>query len=246
MNLKKFIEIIGVGLFGILLHTKMVGKTAYIFDLDDTLIRTKAKAYLFTPDNVIHSAYTSREIRDQKERINKMIDEGYIMNFDEIGDDPMLSFHYLMTSEENTKMMDYMRRIYKRTNEDIYILTGRGNDPEVIRNFLIHRFNIILPMENIMTVAHKKTFKSIQKDVEEEYEEHPIYSTFMLKDSPLASIHKKKKVCLFSVLIKGYDKLYFYDDDLHNIEEANELKEELKEHEEFKEVEMINYHITDF
>lgn len=246
MNLKKIIQIIGVGLFGILLHTRMMGKTAYIFDLDDTLIRTKAKAYLFTPDNVIHSGYTSREIRENKEMINKMLDNGYIMNFDEIGDDPLKSFHYLMTSEENPKMLDYMKRIYKRTKEDIYILTGRGNEPETIQNFFIHQFNIILPIENIMTVAHKKTFKSIQQNVEEEYEDHPIYSTFRLKDTPLASIHKKKKVCLFSVLMKGYDKILFYDDDLNNIQEADELKEELKKHEEFKEVEMINYHINDF
>jgi hypothetical protein len=89
MNLKKILGIIVVSFTGILLHTKMVGKTAYIFDLDDTLIRTKAKAYLFTPDNVIHSGYTSREIREKKEMITKRLDEGYIMNFDEIGDDPM-------------------------------------------------------------------------------------------------------------------------------------------------------------
>ncbi len=246
MNLKKFLGIIVVGFTGILLQTRMVGKTAYIFDLDDTLIRSKAKAYLFTPDNVIHSAYTSREIRDQKEMINKKIEDGYIMNFDEIGDDPMLSFHYLMTSEENVKMIEFVRRIYRRTKEDIYILTGRGNDPEIIYNFLAHRFNLIIPIENIMTVAHKPTFHKIQRRVGHLYEDHPIYSIFQLKDSPLASIHKKKKVCLFSVIMKGYDRINFYDDDKHNIDEANELKRELKEYEEFEEIEMNVEYIEDF
>ncbi len=214
-------------------------KRAYIFDLDNTLIETTAKAYLISPNGEIEGKYTTAGVRDHKRWINEKLSEGYKMNFDEIGDDSDLSLYYLM---EGMKLehFDYFEEKMRESPEDVYILTGRGNDPEVIETFFKMRWKIHIPQSQIFTVAHPDTFQSVKKDVEEQFKEHPIWQSFLVKDSPLASIHKKKRLVLFHVLSKGYDTVEFYDDDMDNIVEAREFEEDLKKY-EFGKMEI--YHV---
>lgn len=216
-------------------------RNAYIFDLDNTLIETRAKAYLYSPRGELHSQYTTAGVRDYKKLINQKLGEGYKMNFDEIGDHSEKSLYYLMESDVIQKHFDYFQEKIKESPEDVYILTGRGNHPEVIETFFKMKWNIEIPQKQIFTVAHPETFQNAKKEVQDVFDTHPIWQTFFVSDSPLASIHKKKRLILFYVLSKGYEKVEFYDDDYDNIVEAMEFVEDIKKYEEFGKMEI--YHV---
>lgn len=244
MNLKKIIWMmisITIGMS----ENMTTGRVAYVFDLDDTLIKTEAKIYLFNSENELVGAYTSAQLRDQKKKIQKKLDEGYRLNFDEIGDDSQLSYEYLFEGKRIKKNWNLFSSIYDTKPEDLYILTGRGNDPSLIQSVFRDRWDMNLPRDHILTVAHKDTFDGVRKKVKDEYKDHPIYEIFEMNDSPIGSIHKKKKMCIFSILMTGYDELHFLDDDKKNIEEIEELKKDLKRYPDFDHVKITNYWIRE-
>lgn len=217
----------------------MKEKRAYIFDLDNTLIETKARAYLYSPEGKMEGRYTTAEVRDHKKWINEKLSEGYKMNFDEIGDNSDKSLYYLM---EGIKLQhfDYFEEKMRENPKDVYILTGRGNHPEVIETFFKMKWDIQIPQSHIFTVAHPETFQNTKEEVEREFNTHPIWSSFLVKDSPLASTHKKKRLILFHILSKGYDTVEFYDDDMDNIREAQEF---MKDVEKYNFGQMEIYHV---
>jgi hypothetical protein len=245
MNLKKFIINISIITLGLLIHLKVepieMDKKAYVFDLDDTLIKTDAKIYMFTPDNVIYKSFTSEELKNCKNYVKMKIEEGYIMNFDEIGDDPYKTYYHLMNGMELIDNVNLMKKLYKKNPLDIYILTGRGNHPKIIQDVLNERFNIHLPISNIIPVAHKDTFEKIEEKVRKYYKEHPIIKDIGGKDEVVSASHMKKKLCIFSILMNGYDELHFYDDDHDNIYESEVLSKILKNYDEWKKMKIYNY-----
>lgn len=236
MNIKKYLFWMSSVM---ILREMMREKRAYIFDLDDTLIKTKAKAYLYSPEGHLEGRYTTQGVRDHKKWITEKLNEGYKMNFDEIGDDPDKSLYYLMEGER-LNHFSYFEEKMRESPEDVYILTGRGNHPEVIETFFKLKWNIKIPQSQIFTVAHPETFQRAKEEVEREFESHPIWQTFLVKDSPLASIHKKKRLILFHVLSKGYDRVEFYDDDEDNIREAEAFNKDLEDY-DFGKMEI--YHV---
>ncbi len=247
MNLKKVLINICIISIGLLLHIKIepinMTKKAYVFDLDDTLIKTNAKIYMFTPDNVIYKAFTSEELKHQKEYVKNKIQEGYIMNFDEIGDEPSLTYYHLLNGNEITQNINLFKKKYRKYPNDIYILTGRGNHPQIIQDVLYERYRIHIPILNIIPVAHKETYNRIEKTIKEVYDGHNILKDISGKDEVVSASQMKKKLCLFWILIKGYEEIHFYDDDKDNIYESEVLKTIIKNYEEWKHKEIINYWI---
>lgn len=236
MNIKKYLFWMSSVM---ILREMMREKRAYIFDLDDTLIKTKAKAYLYSPEGTLEGRYTTQGVRDHKKWITEKLNEGYKMNFDEIGDDPDKSLYFLMEGER-LNYFDYFEEKMRESPEDVYILTGRGNHPEVIETFFKMKWDIQIPQLQIFTVAHPETFQIAKEEVERQFHTHPIWSSFLVKDSPLASIHKKKRLILFHVLSKGYDTVEFYDDDEDNIREAQEFMKDVEQY-DFGQMEI--YHV---
>ncbi len=250
MNLKKLFINISIITIGLLINLKVqpietnkMGKKAYVFDLDDTLIRTNAKIYMFTPDNVIYKAFTSEELKHQKEYVKNKIQEGYIMNFDEIGDDPTQTYYHLLNGNEIQKNIHLFKQKYRKYPNDIFILTGRGNHPQIIQDVLYERYKIHIPILNIIPVAHKETYIRIENNIKEIYEGHNILKDISGKDEVVSASQMKKKLCLFFILMKGYDELHFYDDDKDNIYESEVLKNIIKNYGEWKHKEIINYWI---
>ena len=217
-----------------------MNKKAYVFDLDDTLIKTNAKIYLYDNDDQYHSEYSSFELKDAKSWINEKLEEGYKLNFDEIGEDQEKSYHYLKNGEIIDKYFNKFHELYIR-GEDIFILTGRGNDPEIIKRVFEENWSILIDLNKIITVANKNTFDKIKNEIYDNYYEHPILESFFTKESPLGSINKKKKLCLFYIIQNGYDHIEFYDDDIHNYMEAEELKNELKKYNDYCSIKIDNY-----
>ncbi len=239
MNLKKIIWLLSS------ISIVEMARRAYIFDLDDTLIKTKAKIYLFNPKNELVKAFTSSQLRDNKQKVNKKLEKGYILNFDEIGEDPELSYEYLYEGKPIKKYMNLFMDYYRKYPNDVYILTGRGNPPEIIHRVFREKYDVNIPTDHIMTVAHKETFEKCKKKIKQVYENHPIYHSFSLQDSPLASIHKKKKVCLFRILMNDYDELEFYDDDEDNIMEIEELRNDLNIFPQFTQIKILTHHVIE-
>ncbi len=242
MNLNNLLKSIIVITTGIILNMEINNKRiAHVFDLDDTLIKTEAKVYLFTPDNVIYKAFTSEEVKYKKDYLKQKLEKGYILNFDEVGDCPIKTHYFLMKGMEIEKNVDKFKRIDNKFNHDLFILTGRGNAPDIIHDVIYRRFKVDMDIENIIPVAHKPTYENIEKELIEYYEEHPVLEDVKGKDMNPSASQIKKKICLLWILSRGYDEIHFYDDDEDNIIEANILKKIIIKYDEFKHIKMFNY-----
>jgi len=139
------------------------------------------------------------------------------------------------------KNMKQFMNHYKMNPNNVYIVTGRGNEPELIQRLFKERWNIELPVENIITVANRNSFDNVLRVISERFGNNP----FQHDNSPLGSIHKKKKMALFSIILRGYDKIYFWDDDKDNIDEAEELKSDLERIPQFRNIQIENYWINE-
>lgn len=110
--------------------------SAYIFDLDDTLIKTASHI-------IVRDRYTGDFIRSQMSlTIDKETEEFDFSEFRKA--------HYL----SNAELLPAFDKLYKLYEQqaNIYILTARGHDSvDIIHDFLKNHL-IKIPMFNIMTV----------------------------------------------------------------------------------------------
>ncbi len=244
MNLKKILKNIVILIIPII---GMSSDTAYVFDLDDTLLKTNARIYLKNERGDQIEGFTSSQLRDNKRRLIEMTrNSTNYLCFNEIGENPQLTYEYLKSSREITENMDLFRSVYNRNRDDVYILTGRGNAPEIIQLVFLERWNIDLKLENIIPVAHKNTINDIENKFKKRFKNEEIFNRFEIDHSPIGSANKKKKLCLFYILTKkNYTKLIFYDDDMDNIREAEELKRDLKNYQQYLEYKLDIIHIKD-
>jgi len=132
-------------------------KKAYVFDFDDTLIKTSAKVYIYNNNKLIKSL-TPAEYNDYKLQPN---DE---LNFDDFNN-PLF-----ILRGKKYKMWPVLQNIYNakktgRSNSDIYILTARSEKSKYTISSFLHRNGIILPIENIFTIGDDLNLEqNISKD----------------------------------------------------------------------------------
>ena len=120
-------------------------KKAYVFDFDDTLIKTKAKVHIYNNNKLIKSL-TPAEYNDYEAQPN---DE---LNFDDFNN-PLF-----ILQGKKYKMWPVLQNIYNakktgRYNSDIYILTARSNKSKYTISSFLHRNGIEIPIENIFTIG---------------------------------------------------------------------------------------------
>ncbi len=220
-------------------------KKAFIFDLDNTLINTNAQAHIISPNGDIHQSFTTSLLRDNKGNIKEYLNNGYTINFNEIGDNSDLSYNFLMNGTEINQHFNYFNQKVSESNNNVFILTGRGNKPESIHRFIFDKWNINFLLNNIYTVSYQPLFNQCFQQIKDKYEKHPIFSSFFYEDEHVTYVQKKKKILLFHIITEGnYTELEFYDDDFDNIIEANELKNELSKYDEWKDIQLNIHHVS--
>ena len=169
-------------------QVKDFNKIAYIFDFDDTLVKTNANIYILKRGKITKKI-TPNELNN------------YILKKDEEFDfkdfsDPLLILSAKKYKEWPTLLNVYKNKIMYHLNVDIYILTARDNKSKYPILTLLKRNNIIIPENNIITIGDE--IRSSQKNRK--------------------TIIPKLKYKYLKKLSKYYNKLYFYDDSKDNIQ----------------------------
>ena len=115
--------------------------TATIFDFDDTLIKSKAKAYLYRNNKLIKSL-TPNEYHHYKKQPDDIFD---MSDFD----DPNI-----ILKAQTYIMWPLLEQLDKTSNVHLYILTGRHEEAkEPIYQFIISKGIKNIPFENIYTIG---------------------------------------------------------------------------------------------
>jgi len=156
-------------------------KIAHVFDLDDTLIKSKAKIYVYDKGRFIKSL-TPEEYSFFED------DDNYDLDFSDFKDPN------LILNSEKYKAWKILEKIdneikTNNVNGDIFILTARTYHVRTAIFKLLKNNNIDIKFKNIITFG---------------------------EDNSDISIAEEKKKILKSMKNK-YDKIFFYDDNIDNI-----------------------------
>lgn len=173
-----------------------------IYDFDDTLFITNSHINILNKERKIIKSYTSSEYRDFYDEIKIHLNNGNDVDFSEFEQEI-----------EEFEIIDIMiKDLIKKyiLNDDIYILTARGIKPEYLQSFIHNSTNILLPLENIITVNNVMIYEKVIKSIKH----HIIYEKLKEKQY-MSSI--KKVLALTSIIKNGYTYVDFFDDDYKNI-----------------------------
>ena len=193
-------------------------KKAYIFDLDDTLIRSKSHIYVYNEDNELVDKINSQEYVHKRDIIRNYHIDGYKVETHEFGGNgscdhaDRLSYYCLMEGETLESQIHILRKYVKEENNcDIYVVTGRGNKRQTLHELIKERFDIEIPIEHIYPVSNDEYMEEVRKRFSEE------------ELMRLGSICNFKTNSLYDILRKEYDYVEFYDDDPRNIEAFHQM-----------------------
>lgn len=182
----------------------------YIFDFDDTLFQTDARVHIIDPStNKIIRSLTTYDYSKLEDEIDFYKLNEYIFDYSETGNPKTLK-----NAIPISKYVRYLKLLNKR-NKDIAILTSRAFHPIHIQRCIKKHTNIKIPLNNIICVNHKLTYKKIKKKVLE-------------YDMGFKPSTNRKKIGLQYFIKKGYKKICYYDDDINNINVSNQLYYESK------------------
>jgi len=131
-------------------------KKAYVFDFDDTLVKTDAKILVSINGKFI-KALTPNEYNNHQAK------EDEVLDFSEF-DDPK----FILQSKKY-KIWPVLQNIYNakksgRSNSDIFILTARTDISKYPISSLFKRNNIDIPLENILTIGDDTKEQNIAKE----------------------------------------------------------------------------------
>ena len=130
------------------MRAKTVHSNAWVFDFDDTLVRTDAKIHIYKSGRRIYSL--------TPEEYNKYVPKpGETINNDDFADPRIImnARKYKMWPE--LKRVDMANKMGKLT-DDIYILTARDHRAELPIYAFLSREGINIPRDNVIGVGEVK------------------------------------------------------------------------------------------
>jgi hypothetical protein len=205
-------------------------KEAYIFDLDDTLIRSDSHIYIYDEKNLLVEKINSREYVKKRDTIKKYYKNGFHINTDEFGgegshhDADYTSLQYLMNGHTLQEQISILKEKSQYNHIDIYLVTGRGNKPETLQHLIQTRFQVHIPIGHIYPVSNKNCMNSLWYRLHKQENYGIIH---LLENGKNAA--NFKKASLYDILRKKYERVSFFDDDHENIDCFNNLVSELNE-----------------
>lgn len=128
------------------MRARRVPVKAYIFDFDDTLVKTNAKVHVYKSEKKVKSL-TPGEFNTYKQKPGEKYDMSDFIDPRIIDKARKFKMWPALENISNAKKMG-------RSTSDIFILTARSPKAhQAIHNFLT-REGIEIPMENIICVGH--------------------------------------------------------------------------------------------
>ena len=206
-----------------------MSKHAYIFDLDDTLIQSNSLIYVYNEQSELIDKINSRDYVKKRGVISEYYKKGYHVDTTEFGGlgncllSDKSSYNFLYNGIPLHKQLNILKDVSERSNVDIYIVTGRANKPESIKQLIYEKFGISILLNNIYPVGNREKMDLLWYKLSKN-EHYGIID--LLKNGKNAANYKK--AALYDILPKKYDFVNFYDDDPENINCFDNLVEELK------------------
>ena len=207
----------------------MSAKHAYIFDLDDTLIQSNSLIYVYNQYSELIDKINSRDYVKKRGVISEYYKKGYKVDTTEFGGSgnclisDRRSYDFLYNGITLHKQLNILKNISQNDNIDIYIVTGRANKPESIKELIYEKFGISILLNNIYPVGNREKMDLLWYKLNKN-EHYGIID--LLKNGKNAANYKKS--ALYDILRKKYNFVNFYDDDPENINCFDNLVEELK------------------
>jgi hypothetical protein len=205
-----------------------MSKHAYIFDLDDTLIKSKSLIYVYNQNSELIDKINSEDYVKKRGVIADYYKSGYKVDTTEFGGlgncllSDKSSYDFLYNGVPLQKQLNILKEMSERNNVDIYIVTGRANKPESIKQLIYEKFGVSILLNNIYPVGNKEKMDLLWYKLNQN-ENDTIMN--VLKNGHNAT--NFKKAALYDILRKKYDYVTFYDDDPENIDCFNNLINEL-------------------
>ena len=170
------------------MRARIVPQTiAYIFDFDETLVKSKAKIHIYKNNKKIKSL--------TPDEFNKFeLSDGEIIDTSDF-DDPRITL-----KADKYKMWPLLKKIDMdkksiRTDAEIYILTGRNKEAQMAIYTFIKRNNVNIPMNNIITVGIKDKVTDVSIEKEKELIElSQQYDTIYFYDDNKKTINLASKI----------------------------------------------------
>ena len=223
-------------------------KILQVFDMDDTLVVTNALQFIVdAKTKSLKCAITSDQYIRLRRIINKLKQKKLIdINYDQFADNKE-SYELLKNGEKVLKYMCKLRKAYYSKDQDVAIVTARGNSPKQIQAFFLELYDINIPMKMIKCMNWTKSKpKSMEIESQSEltlrllrkYKKEPEFE--MLKQAYYNN--EKKKIALFNFIDMGYRTINFYDDDIKNTFSVKGLK---KLESSYENLNLTIYHIPD-
>lgn len=127
------------------MRAKTVPAKAYIFDFDDTLVKTTAKVHVYKDDRRIRSL-TPTEFNTYKQKSGETYD---MSDFT----DPRI-----ILNAEKFKMWPALENISNakkmgRSTSEIYILTARSEKAQMAIHTFLERNGIEMPLDHVITIG---------------------------------------------------------------------------------------------
>ena len=185
-----------------------------IYDFDDTLFITNSRINILNKRREIIKSYTSSEYRDFYDEVKAHLKDGNDIDFSEFDEEEIEEFELI-----EIMVNDLIKKYH--SNSDIYILTSRGTEPEYLQRFIFNTTNILLPLENIITVNNSTIFERIIKTIKN----NPLYEKLKASQH-ISSI--KKVLALIMIMKKRYRYVDFFDDDYKNIKAMEDNIDSIK------------------
>ena len=207
----------------------MSAKHAYIFDLDDTLIQSNSLIYVYNENTELIDKINSRDYVKKRRVINEYYKKGYHVDTTEFGGlgncliSDKRSYDFLYNGVVLQKQLNILKEMSERNNVDIYIVTGRANKPESIKQLIYEKFGVSILLNNIYPVGNREKMDLLWYKLNKN-ESYGMID--LLKNGKNATNYKK--IALYDILRKKYNFVNFYDDDPENINCFNNLVDELK------------------
>lgn len=198
-------------------------RRALIFDMDDTLLVSKSFIYIYHPtSHECVEMINSREYVQKREAIARYHQEGYFVDTHEFGENDQVSYEHLSVAKPVRRILRLLQKSHRDQDQDLYLVTGRANQPETLQRLFLERFSVEFPLNHIYPVGHKPTMDLVWERLEKREPEEVIK---MLRKG--AHHTNRKKSALYDILKKGYHEVTFYEDDPENIGCFDRLVEEI-------------------
>ncbi len=193
-------------------------KHAYIFDLDDTLIKSKSLIYIYNENSELIDKINSEDYVKKRSLIADYYKSGFTIDTTEFGGlgncllSDKSSYNFLYNGTPLHKQLNILKEVADKDNIDVYIVTGRANKPESIKQLIYERFGVSILLNHIYPVGNKEKMDLLWYKLNKNENNTIIH---LLKNGSNSA--NFKKAALYDILQKKYDYVTFYDDDPENI-----------------------------